>query len=224
MTTTDHPEAGTTGRPRRRRRPGRPRGGDSELVRRQIVSAASDLIGRQGYGATSMAQVAQAAGLSATGLNHHFPSKTALLGAVLGHRDEVDIAGLDEAGHAGPWHYLDRLVSMARINAARPDMVRLFATISGEATHLGHPAHEWMHGHYDAVFASIREGIAQDQADGHVRHDAPAERIVREVIALMDGLQTQWLLDPTLDMAELLGERVAEIKERWGTGAEADPG
>lgn len=82
--------AAATPAPTRRRRPGRPRNQDSAVIRERILLAAVDLIARQGYAATSMAQVAEAAGVSPSGLVHHFGSKKALLGAVLEHRDAVD--------------------------------------------------------------------------------------------------------------------------------------
>ncbi len=42
-----------------------------------------------------MVAVAEAAGLSQTGLLHHFPSKELLLAGVLQRRDEQDMAALD---------------------------------------------------------------------------------------------------------------------------------
>ena len=55
-----------------------------------------------------------------------------------------------------------------------------------------------------------------DQRGGHVRADAPVERIVRSMIALMDGLQLQWLLDEEFDMGAVLAEHVQELKRNWG--------
>ncbi|WP_262426562.1 hypothetical protein [Brachybacterium sp. Z12] len=37
------------------------------------------------------------------------------------------------------------------------------------------------------------------------------------MIALMDGLQVQWLLDPEFDMGAALAEHVEELKRTWGT-------
>lgn len=87
--------------PARRCRPGRPRGQDSAVVREAALRAAIELIAEHGFAATSMAQIAEAAGISPSGLAHHFPSKNALLGAVLDHRDEMDRLGEDDAD--GPW-------------------------------------------------------------------------------------------------------------------------
>jgi AcrR family transcriptional regulator len=58
---------------------------DEGGTRRRVLDAAMDLFGRQGYRATTIAQIEQAAGLApgAGGLYRHFPSKRALLEAGL---------------------------------------------------------------------------------------------------------------------------------------------
>ncbi|UEJ83864.1 TetR/AcrR family transcriptional regulator [Brachybacterium halotolerans subsp. kimchii] len=200
-----------------RRRPGRPRGQDSAVVREQALRTAVDLIARQGFGATSMAQVAEGAGISPSGLAHHFPSKKALLGAVLAHRDAVDSDPMPPEGST-PWSAFDHLVHVAGLNMQRRQIVLLYATVTGEATTPDHPAHEWMLDHFEAVMESLTRCLRLDQEKGDVREDAPVERIARETVALMDGLQLQWLIDPSVDMAEILGDHVARLKEAWGTG------
>lgn len=200
-----------------RRRPGRPRGQDSAVVREQALQTAVDLIARQGFGATSMAQVAEGAGISPSGLAHHFPSKKALLGAVLAHRDAVDSDPMPPEGST-PWSAFDHLVRVAGLNMQRRQIVLLYATVTGEATTPDHPAHEWMLDHFEAVMESLMRCLRLDQEKGDVREDAPVERIARETVALMDGLQLQWLIDPSVDMAEILGDHVTRLKEAWGTG------
>jgi AcrR family transcriptional regulator len=55
----------------------------SEQSRRQIVQAALAVFGLKGYRAASMEDVSLAAGCSKGGLYHHFPTKPALLAAVV---------------------------------------------------------------------------------------------------------------------------------------------
>jgi AcrR family transcriptional regulator len=54
-----------------------------EATRGAIVAAASDLYGRQGYAATTMDEVAAAAGIAKGAVYHHFPSKERLFETVL---------------------------------------------------------------------------------------------------------------------------------------------
>ncbi|MGP9845161.1 TetR/AcrR family transcriptional regulator [Brachybacterium sp. 107] len=199
-----------------RRRPGRPRGQDSAVVREGAMRAAIDLIARQGFAATSMAQVAAAAGISPSGLVHHFPSKKALLGAVLEYRDTVDSFPREAFGE-GPWADFDHLVHVAGLNMERRQLVLLYTTMMGEAATSEHPAHEWLKSHYAAVVGTLADAVRAAQRDGHMRPEAPVDRIARSTVALMDGLQVQWLLDPEIDMEAALGDYVAELKRRWGT-------
>ncbi len=60
--------------------------------RREILRAAAEVFTEQGYGATSMRQIAARVGISETGLAHHFPGKTDLILAVLQEREREDSA------------------------------------------------------------------------------------------------------------------------------------
>lgn len=186
------------------------------MIRESALRAAVDLIARQGCAATSMSQVAEAAGISPSGLAHHFPSKKALLGAVLEHRDAIDSDPSPAPGTV-PWCAFDHLVEVAGLNMQRRQIVQLYTTMIGEAVSPDHPAHAWMLGHYDAVHTNLAAGVRADQANGHIRTDAPAEQIAREVVAIMDGLQVQWLLDESVDMKAILHMRVEQLKTVWGT-------
>ena len=198
-----------------RRRPGRPRGQDSTVVREAALNAAIDLIAEHGYAATSMAQVAEAAGISPSGLAHHFPSKAALLGAVLDHRDAIDMVPALEV--VGPWGVFDGLVELARVNSGRRQLVALYTTVIGEAVGPDHPAHDWMLRHYAVSLARLSDAVREGQRRGEIDTAAPADGIARATIALMDGLQVQWLLDPSVDMPAELRLHVDGLRRRWGT-------
>ena len=66
--------------------PGRQRKDPAER-RSEIVDAAIDIFGRQGYRQGSLREVAAAVGLTVPGLLHYFPSKEALLAATLEQRN-----------------------------------------------------------------------------------------------------------------------------------------
>jgi AcrR family transcriptional regulator len=65
-------------------------------VRGRVLDAAVDLFARQGYDATSVAQVIGQAGVAKGGFYHHFASKDALLYEVYGDLIGQQLAGLDE--------------------------------------------------------------------------------------------------------------------------------
>src|SRR5699024_465581 len=138
----------------------------------------------------------------------------ALLGAVLDHRDAMD--ALEETDAPPPWDVFDGLVTLARTNSGRRPLVALYMTVIGEAASPGHPAHGWMRRHYEGSHQLLVDAVHEGQREGTIRADAPAERIARSTIALMDGLQVQWLLDPEVDMSAELGAHVDALKQRWG--------
>ena len=55
----------------------------SEASRRKVLDAALALFSSQGFGATSMRQIAQRAGLSVGNVYHHFPNKEAIFQRLL---------------------------------------------------------------------------------------------------------------------------------------------
>jgi AcrR family transcriptional regulator len=88
------------------------------------VAAAMELFGRQGYHATTVAQIEAAAGLSggAGGLYRHFPSKRALLEEGLRRQAEAGrplLAYLDEANELAGRSRRDRFLAVARAGLRR---------------------------------------------------------------------------------------------------------
>lgn len=214
MATTPAPHA-----PRRGR--GRPRGaaGTAEATRERIVAAASELFAERGFHATPMTSIAEAAQLSQTGLLHHFPSKDDLLAAVLEQRDVRDYAALSarRPEPARAWDACDDLVELVRLNAGREAFVRLFTSLAGEAVDPEHPGHAWLGRHHAQAVAVLTRALREAVEDGTADPAIPAESIGRQIVALMDGLQLQWLMAPDeVDMAAEVADYVATVRSRWG--------
>jgi AcrR family transcriptional regulator len=98
-------------------------------TRDAIVVAAMDLFGRQGYRATTIAQIEAAAGLSpgAGGLYRHFRSKRALLEEGLRRQAEQGqglVAFLDDPAALPGLPLRDRLVAVARAGLRRLEQER----------------------------------------------------------------------------------------------------
>ncbi|WP_180967383.1 TetR/AcrR family transcriptional regulator [Zhihengliuella halotolerans] len=203
--------------PRPQRKSGRPPGADPAARRAEILDAAEKLFSTEGYRGVSMSLVARESGMSQTGLVHHFPTKDELLKAVLDRRDERDSAQINlGTGQAG-WDFVRTLVDLVKHNEGQETMVRLYASVAGEAVTAGHPANEWLRGHHDASRAMMERSVAEAVELGQLRPDAPAETISRLLIAAMDGLQLQWLSDadyPTMvdDFEALVGTLFARWK------------
>jgi AcrR family transcriptional regulator len=65
---------------------GRPASADARDTRRVILDAALDLFAERGYHATSVRALARTVGVRESALYHHFPSKEAILEAVIADR------------------------------------------------------------------------------------------------------------------------------------------
>ncbi len=179
----------------------------------RIVEAAAELFSRSGYLAVSQRDIAAAADITHAGLLHHFPGgKDELLMRVLERRDAIDAAVLFDE-HLGAWEHLDHTIRIVERNARTPGLVALYAKLSNEASDADHPAHTYFRRRYEilrAHFAGIL-GELVVRGDGQARPDPDAA--AQQLIALLDGLQTQWLIAPgeidmrsrLLDFLTLLG-------------------
>ncbi len=159
---------------------------------------------RDRYRGGSLREIAASAGLSEPGILHHFPSKAALLAAVLERRDEhaEEIVRFDPTDPDGT---LRGLVALARQNSTTPGVVELFCVVSSEATSPEHPAHAYFVDRYEKTRDRLIEAYVRLAEDGRLRPGVDPRRSAVETIALMDGLQVQWLLDrDVVDMPEAL--------------------
>lgn len=164
-----------------------------EERRAEIVRAALEVIAERGYRGASMAAVAERVGLTQQGLLHYFPTKDTLLVAVLKERDQWD------AVPDSQWR-LDLLASLADYNAMRPGIVQTFSALLGESVTEGHPAREFFTRRYVAVRASMAQVLRAEYGE-RLPSGLTPERAAPLLVAVMDGLQYQWLLDPeSVDM------------------------
>ena len=213
------PSAGGPSAAEPRRGRGRPPAAATRQTRERIVDAAAELFAERGFHATAMTAVAEAAGLSQTGLLHHFPAKEELLAAVLERRDLRDLQTL-AARHDQPprgWEVWDDMVALVDLNGGREGLVRLFTSLSGEAVDPAHPGHDWLAAHHRSAVASLADALRQAVRDGSADAAVPAEQLARQAVALMDGLQVQWLMDPgAVDMAADFSAWVDAVRDRWG--------
>ncbi len=172
---------------------------NGRLRREAILDAAFGYFARAGYHGASLREIALAAGVSYPGLRHHFATKDALLLAVLAQREER-AAALLERDDALP--VLDRLVALLEANRAERGLAQLFARVAAEASEPDHPAHGYFLERYARIRSHLARGLRADAAAGRIGAGVDPERAAVALIALADGLQTQWLLDAdAVDMA-----------------------
>lgn len=173
----------------------------SEHTKRAILDAALEVFAQSGYRSGSLRDVAEKVGISEAGLLHHFPSKSALLAAVLERRDEQTQEQFDFSGPNGA-HGLRSLIALAEYNASTPGVVELFCTLAAEATSPEHPAHEYFVDRYVMARTLARSSLEDLKSRGELQPGVDPGSAAATTMAIMDGLQIQWLLDRnSVDMA-----------------------
>ena len=93
----------------------------------------------------------------------------------------------------------------------------LFLTLSAESTNTSHPAHEFIQSRYRHVVSHGVQHLREALDDGQTvwMSDEKIDAEVRSVFATMDGLQLQWLLDPSIDLIGIFSQALSEYLERW---------
>ncbi|MEV5592303.1 TetR/AcrR family transcriptional regulator [Streptomyces sp. NPDC052496] len=197
-------------RPDGRRRGGGGREAQRAERRAAILQAAMELIAERGYRGTSLAAVAERAGLTQQGLLHHFPTKELLLVGVLEERDRWDSAA---AAAASGVRRTDTLAALVEYNAGRPGVVQTYTVLAGDSVTEDHPARDFFERRFRRVRETLAEALRTEFGD-RLPGGLTPERAAPLLAAVMDGLQLQWLLDPAevdmpaafRDFLSLLGE------------------
>jgi AcrR family transcriptional regulator len=165
--------------------------------REEILTVALDLVASQGFRRTSVNDIATAVGLTQAGLLHYFESKDDLWVEILRRRDQLDLEH--------DWHASDPaalLAAIVRHNVEVPGLVQMFVNLSAAAaTDPEHPAHAY----FQERYARSRRDLSADfrimQQDGRLRPDVDPIELTNVLLAVSDGMQIQWLFDPSYDMA-----------------------
>jgi AcrR family transcriptional regulator len=180
--------------------------------RRAIIQTASQHFGRRGFTAATILEIAAACGISRAGLLHYFPSKEALLLAVLEDRDAQDRARFHPyVGIRGGMGILRGMVDLADHNALVPGLIDLFVRLSAEASDPAHPAHAYFRKRYGRIRSSTARALRSAAEAGYLRSGVEPYQAAVRLTAVMDGLQIQWLLDPQINMAQQLHAAINEL-------------
>jgi AcrR family transcriptional regulator len=180
--------------------------------RQRILAVAQRLLTRNGWRNTSLAQIAGEAGVSSAGLLHHFESKEQLLHAVLDVRDADDDLHADRAGGDLP----SSIARVADRFRRAPELMGTYTVLLVENLAPDAPLHDRLVERYRDAMEIVAEMIRHGQRDGRYRTDMDAAIKATEIIAFINGMETTWLLDPSMpidqvfkEYAESLGRELA---------------
>jgi AcrR family transcriptional regulator len=179
--------------------------------RRAIVDAAVTLFATNGYRGTSVAAVAEAAGVTDAGVLYHFRTKADLLLAVLLAHDERYAAMFSDAVD----DELQRVRSWGEVMEQDVDLTALLVMLSAEHLRDESPTNAYFRARYDVVRRSYVAMFESAASAGIIRDDVDAEAEAVHLIALMDGLRLQWFFsDGTVSIADALRRHVDLTLER----------
>jgi AcrR family transcriptional regulator len=164
--------------------------------REDILNAALATFGSKGFKNGPLTEIAEQVDMTHAGILHHFGSKDQLLLEVLSYRDETDVAHLENHHMPNGIDLFKHLIKTAKLNMDRAGIVQAYAVLSAEAVTNDHPARDYFQGRYSTLRREVGEAFEILCRERGASDERAIELGSAAILAVMDGLQVQWLLDP----------------------------
>src|SRR3954471_1337311 len=166
------------------------------VTREQVVGVAMEEFAARGYRGASLDMIGAKIGVTRQALLHYFPSKVKLLLAVLKRREQQDAERFIQLAAQHGWSFAELFPAILRHYTAHPELTRLYTVLAAEAVDPEHPAHTWFVERYRRIRDWMAEAITAEQAAGRISADIAAQPQAAALLALLEGLQLQALLEP----------------------------
>jgi AcrR family transcriptional regulator len=200
--------SGRTGRPAR-------------VAVEDIIDVALEIFGTRGLRGTTIGAIASRLGLTDSGVLHYFPTKDALIDAVLERAALEQARQIRSIVEPGGLEALRRFAAWGEVVEQTPELTAFQINLSSEAILHESPIADWVVRRYAAVHdfttGLIREGIER----GEICADVDADWEASALVAFLDGIRLQWfysgrqlpIADAVRRYVELLVERIARTPE-----------
>lgn len=171
--------------------------------RRDIIAAAVEVFSESGFREGSLRDVAKRVGMTHAGMRHHFPTKVALLEAVLRWREA---GALDQARAIQPTGQQALLawITAVAANTSRPFLVELEITLAAEAIAADHPAHEYFDQLYRRGLDILEKAFVVLQERGQLPESTTPLEAAQLFLSATLGIQALWLRDRSIDVSSAL--------------------
>ncbi|WP_054604370.1 TetR/AcrR family transcriptional regulator [Mycolicibacterium fortuitum] len=180
-----------------------------EVKRAEIKAAALRLLEREGEAGASMRVIAKEAGISLAGLMHYFPTRDLLLTEI-----QRDGDAKFQEWYRNSDTDVDPGEALARAmvdKASKPGSGTVYLSLAAAAAvDPAHPAALYLRERYERIRDGVADYVRRRQAAGTVPDHVDAEFAATALISAADGIQIQWMSDPSIDM----GEHVRRVWER----------
>lgn len=181
--------------------------------RQQILDVAVELFSANGYRGTGLSALADAVGMTHPGVLYYFGTKERLLLEVVTERERIEAelrADLDPATVS-----LDALVQIAVQNVDNAVLTRLYVVLAAESLDASDPLHGFFVQRYDTARHHITRLLRHGTTTGELRPDLDVQQLGQEILAMLMGLELQWLMDPErVDLVEAVQAYVDGLRDR----------
>lgn len=184
----------------------------AKQTRVKIVQAAVKLFARQGYHKTTIADLAQAIGLTSGAIFHHFANKEAILNAVVDWVERgihVYSAIADNADHGSLAMIEEVLGAMCSHFNRGPEATICLATLAAEFARSGHPMESRLKG----IYKIFVDSLARKLADNENVKDPGAASIA--FIGAAQGIAVQGLLRDGESTIDELAAGFLSLMKSW---------
>ncbi|GAB2577929.1 TetR/AcrR family transcriptional regulator [Microlunatus antarcticus] len=172
--------------------------------RQEILDRTIEVFADVGFEGASLRAVGEAIGVSHAALRRYFDTREELFLEVLREKDRQAMAearGRDHDDHDDGSDVLGLARSLDAYASQVPGLMALRHSMVARALEAGNEhSRAFFLERYAALRGEVLSTLTLARAAGVVRDDLPLEAAATLVIATLDGLSTQWLLDPGLDI------------------------
>ncbi|MFF0085849.1 TetR/AcrR family transcriptional regulator [Streptomyces canus] len=158
----------------------------------QVLLAAAEVFGERGYRGASIDAVAERAGLTRQGVLHYYPSKRRLLFALLHFREELNRRHVQ--GDGDDRDLPGTFAEAVAFDQGYPFLAQVHSVLMAEAATGQEPAREFVRERSRTLQDSVAGDLTARYGE-RLPSGLTAQMAATAVLALLEGLQQQWLVD-----------------------------
>ncbi len=163
--------------------------------RREILAETASVLVARGYRGTSLSDIAERVNMSHQGLLYYFGTKDRLLQEAVAERGRVESDAIAAAFRSDDAS-ISRLPDLLRAMAAQGATGRLFVVLAPENLDEADPLHGFFVDRYARARQLVADVVRGDIERGSLRRDIDVDQVAIEVVAVLLGLEVQWVMDP----------------------------
>jgi AcrR family transcriptional regulator len=183
--------------------------------RAAIVDAAVALFSTHGFRGTSVAAVAERAGVTDAGVLYHFKTKDELLLAVLAHFDEGYERAVNEVLALGGLEALKLIALWGHEMEASADLTALYVVLSAEHLRDESPVRAYFAARYARLLERNATLFQEAIERGELRPDLDPAAEASALLAHLDGIRLQWFFtNGRVSIADSVWRYVTTMLER----------